>query len=58
MTPVIQVLELGEVKLPEWHPRVADGTALIRAFVIRHPDGAILFDTGVGKDNSSIDDLI
>ena len=57
MMSVIEVLELGEVKLPEWHPRVADGTALIRAFVIRHPDGVILFDTGVGKNNSLIDDL-
>ncbi len=53
----IEVLELGEVELPDWHPRAADVTAPIRAFVIRHPDGVVLFDTGVGHDNRLINDL-
>ena len=57
MTPVVEALELGEVQLPEWHPRVDDGTALIRSFVIRHPDGIVLFDTGVGLGHPLIDDL-
>jgi len=57
MTTVIEVLELGEVRLPEWHPRVDDVTALIRAFVVRHPDGVVLFDTGVGHGHPLVDDL-
>ncbi len=57
MTPVVEVLELGEVQLPDWHPRVNDVTALIRAFVIRHPDGVVVFDTGVGQGHPLIDDL-
>jgi len=57
MTPVVVVLELGEIQLPTWHPRVADETALIRAFAIRHPDGVILFDTGVGHGHAGIDEL-
>jgi len=57
MTPSVEVLELGEVELPDWHPRVADVSALIRAFVVRHPDGVILFDTGVGHGHPVIDDL-
>lgn len=54
---VIETLELGEVQLPEWHPRFSDGIALIRAFVIRHPDGVVLFDTGVGSGSQVIDQL-
>lgn len=55
MTPTVEVLEFGEVRLPDWHPRVSDVTALIRAFVVRHPDGVILFDTGVGHGHPLID---
>ncbi|MGE0140750.1 MAG: MBL fold metallo-hydrolase [Ilumatobacteraceae bacterium] len=54
---MVDVLELGEVQLPEWHPRVGDVTALVRAFVIRHPDGVVVFDTGIGSDHPVIDDL-
>lgn len=53
----VETLELGEVQLPDWHPRVHDATSLIRAFAIRHPDGVILFDTGVGRNNPMIDEL-
>ncbi len=57
MTPTIEVLELGHVRLPQWHPRSADVTSLIRAFAIRHPDGVIVFDTGVGHGNPVIDEI-
>ena len=57
MTRVVEVLELGEVQLPDWHPRLDDVTAPIRAFVIRHPDGVVVFDTGVGQGHPLIDDL-
>jgi len=57
MTPEITVLELGTVELPESHPRAGEGSCLIRAFVVRHGDGSVLFDTGVGADSDIIKDL-
>lgn len=57
MEPFVDILELGEVQLPDWHPRAHEGSALIRSFVIRHPDGVILFDTGVGLGHPVIDRL-
>lgn len=56
MTKVVDVLELGEVQLPDWHLRFDDVTSLIRAFAIRQPDGVILFDTGVGHGRAWIDE--
>ncbi len=53
----VDVLELGEVMLPDWHPRAADGTCVIRGFAIRHPDGVILFDTGVAGDHEWVNDM-
>jgi glyoxylase-like metal-dependent hydrolase (beta-lactamase superfamily II) len=47
-------IELGEVRLPDWHPRAADGTCPIRVFAIGHPDGVILVDTGPGDDHETI----
>lgn len=55
-TTLIDVLELGEVQLPKWHPRSEQGPCPIRAFAIHHPDGLILVDTGVGYGNSMIDE--
>jgi glyoxylase-like metal-dependent hydrolase (beta-lactamase superfamily II) len=57
--PNVQVerVPLGEVTFPEWHPRFHEGGCLVFGYVIRHPDGVILFDTGVGTGNSFIDDL-
>jgi N-acyl homoserine lactone hydrolase len=48
---------LAEVKFPEWHPRFHEGGCSVFGYVIRHPDGVILFDTGVGTDNDFIEDL-
>src|SRR5258708_323693 len=42
---------------PDWHPRFRDGGSPVFGYVIRHPDGVIVFDTGVGRGNSFIDDL-
>ncbi len=50
-------LLLAEVRFPDWHPRVGEGGCPVFGYVIRHPDGIILFDTGVGTGNSFIDDL-
>lgn len=48
---------LAEVTFPEWHPRFSDGGCRVFGYAIQHPDGVILFDTGVGTGNSFIDDL-
>lgn len=53
----VQPVELGEAHLPDWHPRVADGVAIMRGFVIRHPDGVIVFDTGSGDDHEFLNEL-
>lgn len=50
-------LELGEVQLPDWHPRADDGVALLRGFAVRHPDGVILVDTGSADDHDGLNDL-
>lgn len=57
MKPLVEVFELGEVRLPQWHPRAGDVVSVIRAFAVRHGDGVILFDTGVGHGHPLIDEL-
>jgi N-acyl homoserine lactone hydrolase len=42
--------------VPEWHPQHATFEPFpVHAWLIRHPDGAILVDTGVGSGNEVID---
>lgn len=54
----VEVLRLGVVQLPDWHPLAeSDGVAIIRAFLIRHPDGLILFDTGCADDHPIINEM-
>lgn len=53
----VEVLQLGSVVLPDWHPRAGDGSCLIQGYAVRHPDGVILFDTGVGGDHPLINQL-
>jgi len=48
---------LAEVRYPDWHPRFNEGGCPVFGYAIRHPDGVILFDTGVGTGNDFIDDL-
>jgi N-acyl homoserine lactone hydrolase len=50
-------LLLARVTFPDWHPRFSEGDCPVFGYAIRHPDGVILFDTGVGTGNSFIDDL-
>lgn len=57
--PAIERLTLGVVTaVPEWHPE-HEGFAPfpVHAWVIRHPDGALLVDTGIGTGNPFIDEL-
>jgi glyoxylase-like metal-dependent hydrolase (beta-lactamase superfamily II) len=56
-TPVIERLTLARVtRLPDWHPehRVFEPFP-VHAWVIRHPDGVILVDTGIGEGSDAID---
>jgi N-acyl homoserine lactone hydrolase len=45
------------LRLPEHHPRAAEGACDVFAYAIRHPDGLIVVDTGVGAGNEWIDEL-
>ena len=56
--PRIVQLELASLVLPDWHPE-ADRTSVcpVYGYAIDHPDGPIVFDTGVGADNELIDEL-
>jgi N-acyl homoserine lactone hydrolase len=56
--PQIDRLVLATVtSVPEWHPEHDTFTPFpVNAWVIRHPDGVIMVDTGVGLGNGLIDD--
>jgi N-acyl homoserine lactone hydrolase len=44
--------------VPEWHPEHATFEPFpVHAWVVRHPDGALLVDTGIGLGNSFIDEM-
>jgi N-acyl homoserine lactone hydrolase len=55
--PQIDRLVLATITMvPEWHPeRDSFEPFPVHAWLIRHPDGAILVDTGVGRGNDLID---
>ncbi len=56
--PRIEQLHLADVVLPDGHPAAAAGRrAVVFGFVVDHPDGAILVDTGVGTGSDVIDEL-
>jgi len=49
-------LHLADVALPGFHPRHGEPCPVF-AFLIRHPEGALLVDTGVGQGHPGIDEL-
>lgn len=56
--PRIERLDLATVELPANHPAAELGRSVaVHGFVIDHPDGVILVDTGVGFGNAFIDEL-
>jgi N-acyl homoserine lactone hydrolase len=55
--PRIDRLHLAELALPGWHPRAADGTCPVLGYVVHHPDGPIVVDTGVGRGSDLIEQL-
>ena len=56
--PGIERLTLAHVtKVPDWHPEHARFEPFpVHAWVVRHPDGVILVDTGIGADDDAIND--
>jgi glyoxylase-like metal-dependent hydrolase (beta-lactamase superfamily II) len=56
--PRIERVTLARVtKLPDWHPEYARFKPFpVHGWVIRHPEGVILVDTGIGEGNDAIDD--
>jgi len=56
--PQIDRLVLATVTtVPEWHPLHDTFQPFpVHAWLIRHPDGAILVDTGIGVGNEAIDE--
>jgi N-acyl homoserine lactone hydrolase len=57
--PRIDVLELARVEaVPEFHPEYHRFVPFpVNAFLIHHPDGVIVVDTGIGYDSDLIDAL-
>jgi N-acyl homoserine lactone hydrolase len=56
--PRIARLDLATIELPAEHPAADLGrTVPVHGFLIDHPDGAILVDTGVGYGNAYIDEV-
>ncbi len=55
--PRIDRLEVARVtRVPEWHPEHATFTPFpVHAWLVHHPDGPILVDTGIGLDHDMID---
>ena len=47
-------LTLATLTFPGFHP-LAGQTGVVNAFAVRHPDGVILIDTGIGEGNVFVD---
>jgi glyoxylase-like metal-dependent hydrolase (beta-lactamase superfamily II) len=48
-------LHLVDVTFPSGHPQEGDDGPVL-AFAVRHSDGVLLFDTGVGSGNDEVDE--
>ncbi len=55
--PIIECLTLARVtRVPDWHPEHAAFEPFpVHAWVVRHPGGVILIDTGIGEGSDAID---
>lgn len=55
--PRIDRLHFADVtRLPDWHPSPSGGGYPVFGYLIHHPDGPILVDTGIGIGNAVLDD--
>lgn len=56
--PAIVRLELATLVLPDWHPEAyRSPSCVVYGYAVDHPDGVILFDTGVGAGDDLIGEL-
>ena len=56
--PTITRLDLATVTLPDWHPEAVNSPdCVVYGYAVDHPDGVVVFDTGVGTDSELIDEL-
>ena len=56
--PRIDMVSTGRVtRVPDWYGDAVGDTFDVRSFVIHHPDGPIVIDTGIGSGNEFIDQL-
>jgi len=56
--PLVERLPLAQLVLPKDHRAPVTAREVpVFAFLIHHPDGAILVDTGVGRGNAFIDEV-
>lgn len=56
--PRIVQLNLASLVLPAWHPEAhRSPSCVVYGYAVDHPDGVIVFDTGVGADSQLIDEL-
>ena len=56
--PRIDMVSTGRVtRVPDWYGDAVGDTFDVRSFVIHHPDGPIVIDTGIGIGNEFIDQL-
>jgi glyoxylase-like metal-dependent hydrolase (beta-lactamase superfamily II) len=58
--PAIERVHLADVtRLPDWHPALPGGRTgyPVFGYLIRHPEGPILVDTGIGTDSARIREL-
>jgi N-acyl homoserine lactone hydrolase len=55
--PRVERLDLAWVELPESHPAASHGRSVpVYGYLIDHPDGPIVVDTGVGHGNAFVDE--
>jgi glyoxylase-like metal-dependent hydrolase (beta-lactamase superfamily II) len=52
--PVVFPLHLADVSFPEGHPQASDSGPVL-GFAVRHGEGVLLFDTGIGTGHAEID---
>jgi hypothetical protein len=53
--PAITRLDVGEFTFPADEPWPGE-TGVVVAYLVRHPDGIVLFDTGLGVGESELDE--
>jgi glyoxylase-like metal-dependent hydrolase (beta-lactamase superfamily II) len=57
LPPIDRLMLATVTSVPEWYPELATFEPFpVHAWVIRHPDGVVLVDTGIGFGNPAIEE--